>query len=138
MTTIQGEFESKEAAQGAKSSLIAAGVPAKSIRLWNIIPDSKPFVPDDDYAEESAIIGGAVAGAEGVAAGTTVGATVERDYNEEEDEPQKPPGFYLAVDSTPEGPDIAGLLNAAGAENVRQVSKPTNRPPIWPFRKAGS
>ena len=78
MTNIQAHFTDKTTAERARAALVAAGVAASRIHIWNNIAGGAPFAANrEDATEGGAILGGALGGVAGLVAGAALGSTYE-------------------------------------------------------------
>ncbi len=119
MPSIHGEFANKAAAQKAVDALIAAGVSRQHFRLWNIIPHNENASRADNV-ERGALFGGVLGGTAGFVAGAAIGGALDTDSGDGKSLPS-PSGVRLVVDTGPNSPDVASLLQGAGAANVHSV-----------------
>jgi hypothetical protein len=125
MNGIQGEFRDEAAARRATAALKAAGVRDERVRVWNILPDEGGRRGQDEAAANAAargaLIGGVLGGVAGSVIGGALGAARAGDDAHAGPGLPAPAGVRVVVDATAAGPDIAALLEAAGAVNVRAI-----------------
>jgi hypothetical protein len=121
MSSIQGEFANKAAAQKAMTSLADSGVATEHMRIWNIIPTQNHGYSNGDSAARGTLIGGALGGAPGLAIGAVLGGVLDNDSGESSHLPESS-GVRLVVDIVPNSPNIASLLQQAGAANIHQIN----------------
>lgn len=117
MASIQGEFATRDLAQGALNALEAAGVPRDQIRIWNIIPESTPARPSGGATTAGALTGAYLGGVGGLLLGAAVGSAVGSATAPAASLPSAS-GVRLVVSSAPSGVDVAALLRQHGAVNV--------------------
>jgi len=111
MSTIHANFADHATAETARTKLVAAGVAAGHIHIWNNIAGNAPFAASrDDAAEGGALIGGLLGGAAGLAAGAAIGSTYEGSAPATSSS-----GVRLVVDVVDGDPDVAALLRESGA-----------------------
>jgi hypothetical protein len=111
MSTIQANFADHATAETARTKLVAAGVSANRIHIWNNITGDAPFAANrDDAAEGGALLGGALGGVAGLAAGAAIGSTYEGSAPA-----TSSAGVRLVVDVQDGDPDVAALLRENGA-----------------------
>lgn len=124
MTNIQAHFTDKATAETARAALIAAGVDANRVHIWNDLDGSAPFAANrDDAGEGGALLGGLLAGAAGLAAGAAIGSTYERGASSGASSSNSSSGVRLVVENeTDENGAIAAQLKAAGATVVGRGS----------------
>jgi hypothetical protein len=117
MQTLQGEFRTRSAAEAAKARLVAAGIDAEDIKLWNIISDGAQSHSDEGGLVRGAAIGGIVAGLPGLAAGAALGVS-----GGQAEIPQDNAGVRIVVRTDGGSVDVSAILSEAGAANVRPIS----------------
>lgn len=117
--TVQGEFETEEAAQRAIQALRKAGFKAEHIREWNIIPEAPPEPPAKGTSPvaKGAAVGFVVGGVAGAGLGAAYGAVYAGATAPEHHIPL-PKGVRLVVDLAGAPADAAEILRQHGAVNV--------------------
>lgn len=76
MTKLQADFSTRAGADAARAALLASGVAADAIRVWNILDGNAPR-PGSDGAATGAGVGAIVGGAAGLAAGAAIGGYLD-------------------------------------------------------------
>ena len=123
MPKIQAHFTDKATAERARAALVATGVAASRIHIWNNIAGGAPFAANrDDATEGGAILGGALGGVAGLVAGAALGSTYESGGNSST---PTTAGVRLVVegdaaDGDDTDSDIEKLLREHGATDVQQ------------------
>ena len=116
MSTIQANFADHATAETARTKLVAAGVSATRIHIWNNIAGDAPFAANrDDASEGGALLGGLLGGATGLAAGAAIGSTYEGGTTGNETSQAASSGVRLVVNVQDGDPDVAALLRENGA-----------------------
>ena len=115
--TIQAHFADKATAEKVRAALVAAGVDANRVHIWNDLDGSAPFAASrDDASEGGALLGGFLGGAAGLAAGAAIGST----YESGGASVPMSGGVRLVVEGeADENGVIAAQLKAAGATAIR-------------------
>lgn len=110
MPKIQAHFTDKATAEKARAALVAAGVAASRVHIWNNIAGGAPFAANrEDATEGGAVLGGLLGGVSGVVAGAALGSAYESGASANASTTS---GVRLVVESDDSN---GGDTNAAGA-----------------------
>ena len=126
MPKTQAHFVDKATAQKARAALVATGVAASRIHIWNNIAGGAPFAANrDDATEGGAILGGALGGVAGLVAGAALGSTYESGGEGAGVRGSTATGVRLVVegdaaDGDDTDSDIEKLLREHGATDIQQ------------------
>jgi hypothetical protein len=117
MPKIQAHFTDKATAEKARAALVAAGVAASRIHIWNNISGGAPFAANrEDATEGGAVLGGLLGGVSGVVAGAALGST----YEGAGARGSTTTGVRLVVDGDDTNGALEKLLREQGATDIQQ------------------